>query len=121
MFSQGRDTVNETKSKTETKTETHPPAVGDGATYSIGLDCYAYTVIEVSPSGKTIRVQRDRVVRVGGEGEGENSRYIYIPNTDQEVEVFTLRKSGNYYRKGSPAIYGAITVGRRDHSRDMGR
>ncbi len=111
--------MTQTKTTTETKTETQTPAVGDGATYAIGMDRYAYTVIEVSPSGKTIRVQRDRVVRVGGEGDG--SRYIYIPNTDREVETFTLRRSGSYHRKGSPATYGALTVGHRDHSRDMER
>ena len=100
--------MTQTKTTTETKTETQTPAVGDGATYAIGMDRYAYTVIEVSPSGKTIRVQRDRVVRVGGEGDG--SRYIYIPNTDREVETCTLRRSGSYQRadcSGSSCIGGS--------------
>ncbi len=100
-------------------TTTKTPTIGDGATYTIGMDCYAYTVIEVSPSGKTIQVQRDRAVRVGG--GGEDSRYIFIPDTEREVEIFTLRRGGAYHRKGSPATYGALAVGRRHHSRDMER
>ena len=91
---------------------TKKPTIGDGATYTIGADSYPYTVIEVSPSGKTIRVQRDRAVLVGG--EGEDSRHVYIPNTDREAETFTLRRSsGSYHRKGHPATYGALEVGHR--------
>jgi hypothetical protein len=42
------------------KTGHHEFKVGDGATQWIGTDGRAYTVIKVSPSGKTITLQRDK-------------------------------------------------------------
>lgn len=42
-------------------------AVGEGCTKCVGGDQYGGTVIAVSPSGKTITWQVDRVSRVNGE------------------------------------------------------
>ena len=35
------------------------PKVGDGASFGYGSDTYPYNVIEVSASGKTIKIQAD--------------------------------------------------------------
>jgi len=94
------------------------PAVGDGAYLQLGADAYAYTVIEVSPSGKTIKVQQDRHVRKDRNGLSEDQTYLYVPNPQAEVEVFTLRSNGSYHRKGQPSHYGALYVGERAAYRD---
>lgn len=48
---------------------TNPPQVGDGMTLHIGSDAKAYTVEEVSKSGKTIWLSRDKVTRVNKEDD----------------------------------------------------
>ncbi len=55
------------------------PQVGSPATVQVGNDCYGATVVEVSPSGKTIKVQRNRALRNGlhvvdGSGKVESAR-----------------------------------------------
>ena len=42
---------------------TNPPQVGDGMTVHIGSDAKAYTVREVSKTGKTIWLSRDKATR----------------------------------------------------------
>lgn len=42
-----------------------PPAIGSGMTMGYGSDRYAYTVIEVTKSGKTVTIQADDQRQVG--------------------------------------------------------
>lgn len=60
------------------------PSVGDGATYSIGSDRYAATVVkvEISKSGKTITVtiQDDNREAAPGSNYYGKQEYIYTPN-----------------------------------------
>ncbi|HET6494548.1 MAG TPA: hypothetical protein VFH61_04175 [Thermoleophilia bacterium] len=43
--------------------------VGDGMTLTIASDSEAYTVVKVSPNGKTLTLQRDRAVRTNREAD----------------------------------------------------
>jgi hypothetical protein len=67
--------------------------VGDGATYCIGSDRYAGTIIEVSPSGKTVLFQKER-------------------NPNGSVTTFTLRRDGTYKAVGM--TYATLIPGKLD-------
>lgn len=69
-------------------------SVGDGATIVGWSDRYAYTVIAVSPSGKTVTLQRDIAVRADCNGMSDAQNYDYIANPDGEVRVARLGKRG---------------------------
>jgi YD repeat-containing protein len=45
-------------------TPDNPPRVGEGMSITLFTDTHAYTVVAVSPNGKTITLQRDLAVRV---------------------------------------------------------
>ena len=70
-------------------------AVGDGATWTIATDRVACTVVEVSPSGHRVTVQRDKAVMVRGDMFGEYQEYEFEPDPDAERMVFTRRNVGN--------------------------
>ena len=85
-----------------------PPAVGMGATYSVGSDRYAVTIIEVSKSGKQIVVQDDIMKRIDTNGMSEMQEYEYTPNPQGSTRKFYLNKSGRWQEsKGS----ARLTVG----------
>lgn len=82
-------------------------AVGDGVTLHYMTDAHAYTVIAVSPSGKTITIQRDKAtlsadfkpdVSVGGfAGHTNNNRdqsYTYDHDPDGNIYKARLTKRG---------------------------
>jgi len=85
-----------------TQTAAALPEVGTPATYCAGSDCYAYTVIKVSPTGAKITVQRDTDMCVA---EGQYER-----NSAGETVVAHRRADGRYYAHGS---YGRVVVGSR--------
>lgn len=70
-----------------------------GATCCIGSDCYPATIIEVSESGKSVKVRRDdtKVLRRDQWNEPE---YEITENPLGIESVYTLRKSGGYVLKG---------------------
>lgn len=73
--------------------------VGDGATFRVGNDSYAYTVIAVQ--GKTLVVQRDRSIVTNAPKEyGDHVEYRYEPNEEGITHVITLRKDGRWRIKG---------------------
>ncbi len=79
---------------TPSTTET-VPAVGMGFTTGAGSDCYPGTVIEVSKSGKTIKVQADDFVRADKAGPyTENQTYTYTANPNGHVETYRKTKRG---------------------------
>ena len=49
-----------------------------------------------------------------------NQSYTYTPNTDSEVEIFTLRKNGYFVKKGKPLNYywDSISLGARRYYRN---
>lgn len=73
---------------------------GMGATVGIGSDCYPYTIVEVSPDYKTIKMQRDHYEPAAGYDYYGSQVYNYTPDPNASVEVWTKRNNGRYVRKG---------------------
>lgn len=67
------------------------PEVGMGATQLCYTDRHAYTVIEVSKSGKTCKVQADKAIRTDNNGMSEMQSYTFERNP--EGAIVTLRKT----------------------------
>lgn len=108
--------------------------VGEGVTMLYFSDRHAGTIIDVSPSGKTVRVQRDTATLLNGPDSGEPDalvfhaggfcghmtgvqRYAYAPDPDGAIYTFTLRKNGRYVRKGE-SVGGCRLVSGRSESYD---
>ena len=113
--------------------------VNDGATINHYSDSHACTVIEVSPNGKKIKVQRDKAVLLNGVTSGEadalefqaggfvghtsgKQRYKYEVDLNGHILEASLRKNGKWFIKGdSTTISGGryngrqITKGRHEH------
>lgn len=87
------------------------PEVGMGATMSVGSDRYAYTIVEVSESGKTIIIQADDAVNKGDYYGVQD--WVYTPNPRGPVRTARLSKSGYYLQGGS-----FVFIGYRDHYMD---
>lgn len=81
--------------------------VGDGATLHYVTDAHAYTVIAVSPSGKTITMQQDKATLdptwkpetiVGGflghTVNNADQRWVYEPNPDGRIIKARLTSTG---------------------------
>lgn len=96
------------------------PVVGMGATYHVGSDSYACTVIEVSPSGHRIVLQHDRTVptkRARAMGMTDEMRpFLYVRNPEGRTEVATRRKDG--YRLKGWKRSGRVELGIRETYRD---
>lgn len=82
------------------------PRVGDPATECVGSDRYPYTVVAVSPSGKTIKAQQDREVFVKGSEADGSAEYVYERNPKSAVREYRLDKNGVYRHFGTPLIVG---------------
>jgi hypothetical protein len=67
------------------------PEVGMGATVASGSDGYAYTIIWISPSGKTIRLQRDIAKRIDKNGMSETQEYEYTRDPNGTIIEARLR------------------------------
>lgn len=93
------------------------PVEGMGATYSIGSDRYAYTVVKVL-SPKRIWVQADITHQVGS-FYGTQS-YVCEPNPSAPVREFSLRKDGTWREKGQYDPYGTLELGIRHTELDPG-
>ncbi|SKT55468.1 Uncharacterised protein [Mycobacteroides abscessus subsp. massiliense] len=95
------------------------PAVGTGATIVMWSDRHAATVVEVSESGKTVRVQQDRATRTDNYGMSDAQSYTYTPNPQAAVQTFTLRKTGRWVRRGETEKGGTVLlIGQRDEYYD---
>lgn len=90
------------------------PKVGDGATICQFSDRKAGTIIEVSKSGKTIKIQLDDYRRVDENGMSDAQTYEYSPNPQGIVYEARLR-NGKW--KTLHTKYGVI-IGRRDQHHD---
>jgi hypothetical protein len=92
------------------------PVVGMGATLRLGSDAYPYTIVYVSPNGKTIHVVADE--------HGPNKKtwpdqdFDYTPGNGPP-EKYSLRKNGRYHAVGSEmATWSAIHIGSRRYYQD---
>ena len=94
------------------------PVVGMGATESVGSDSYPYTIIEVSPSEKTIVVQQDIAKPDVGHEYFGAQKYVYTPNVDANKRTYTLRKNGRWYQKGESMGYMPLCIGHRRYYSD---
>lgn len=96
------------------------PEVGMGATIVMWTDLYACTIVSVQsvrgrPGAKSIYIQRDIATRTDSNGMSKSQDYAYAPDPDAKVEVFTLRKTGRYVRRGERINGTHLVVGERDH------
>jgi hypothetical protein len=90
------------------------PIVGMGVTFLSWTDRHAGTIVEVSPSGKTITVQEDISTRTDTNGMSESQTYAYAPNPKAEKLVYRLTRRNRWMRKGS-----VIRIGERDAYHDF--
>jgi hypothetical protein len=88
------------------------PQIGQEATRYVGSDRYACTVIDVTPSGKTVYVQDDTAIRTDNNGQSEYQEYRYERNPAGTFTTFRLTKSG--WRTRGQRLF----IGERDHYYD---
>lgn len=89
------------------------PEVGMGATLCYPSDRYPYTVVEVSASGKRIKVTRDDFTRTDNNGQSESQTYDYTTDPTGILIEFSLRKNGFYHLIGESTNSAYLTVGQR--------
>lgn len=96
------------------------PEVGMGATAGYGSDCYPYTIVAVSASGKRITVQQDTATLVSAPGPiGSHQEYMYTANPEAQKRVYSLRKNGYWYPIGTDTHSGGgLAVGSRRYYQD---
>ena len=94
------------------------PEVGMGATEYLFSDREPYTITSVSPSGKTIILQRDKYTRTDDNGMSEMQHYTYERDPKGALRMATLRKDGHYRMKGSQS-HGTVIVGYRERYYDF--
>ena len=73
------------------------PVVGMPATIYLGSDCYPYTIIDVSFSKQTIKLQADTYKLISGSCASENQEYEYTQDNDGIIKSARKRKNGNFY------------------------
>jgi hypothetical protein len=96
------------------------PEVGMGATVLLWTDREPATVVSVSKSGKSLIVKGDHAERVDDNGMSEQQEYKFSPNPDAIGVEFTLRKNGQWVRKGEPMKGGQrIILGKRSKYYDF--
>jgi hypothetical protein len=94
------------------------PEVGMGATVLGWSDRHAGTVIEVSKSGKRIKVRLDKATRIDKNGMSESQEYTYEPDPDGTEYTFSLRQDGKWRLVGE-AKGKTVALGYRRHYHDF--
>jgi hypothetical protein len=82
------------KLKKEAKEMEKKPETGMGATIAHYSDREAYTIIEVSPLGKVIKIQKDKATRTDSNGMSDCQYYDYTRDPNGITDVAKLRKNG---------------------------
>jgi len=85
------------------KQQTPVLVIGDGATYFVGSDRYPYTIVEISKTGKTVKVQRDNAKNTVAWPDQE---WKFTANPDAPIETLTKRSDGAYRQKGTRKCRG---------------
>lgn len=93
-----------------------PILPGLAATYRIGSDRYAATVIAVSPTAKKATVQLDHATRTDANGMSESQSYTYTRDPKGAVHVFYRGADGAYRDRKRG---GSCTFGVRRHYHDF--
>lgn len=73
--------------------------IGDGATIYVGSDCYPATVVKVT--GRTVVLQRDIATPTENSDYFGTQEYTYSENPNGSTDIFSLRKDGRLYMKGT--------------------
>lgn len=81
------------------------PEVGMGATEICWSDRNPYTVIEVSKSGKSCKVQADKYTRTDDNGMSETQDYTFEPDPNGKIYTLRLTKNG-WSHKGTKFSLG---------------
>ena len=89
----------------------HVPTVGMGATICMTLDKMACTIIRVSPSSKTIQIQRDRIDEFYTGEMDTKKKYRFFRDPKGEIYKCTKRIDGKYRTLGTNG--SEIKLGRR--------
>lgn len=79
----------------------HTFQVGDGASFGFNGDHYPCTVVKVTPT--RVYIQRDLyecVKRPSAYGAGDGE-YKFIPNPNEQVEMFSFKKSSGRITDGT--------------------
>lgn len=75
----------------------HPvPEVGMGATELCWSDRHPYTIIEISKSGKRMKVQADIAIRTDNNGMSESQEYEYKRDPEGAIRTLYLTKTGKW-------------------------
>lgn len=85
--------------------QTIVPEVGMGATQICWTDRHAFTVIEVSKSGKRCKVQADKAIRTDKNGMSECQEYTYEPDPKGYVRELSLRRDGKWKAVGTTELF----------------
>jgi hypothetical protein len=80
------------------------PVVGMGATLCYLSDRHACTVVWVSKTGKTIRIQEDTATRTDKNGVSESQDYTFTPNPNGAIHEARLTKRGWKVTKGTTLV-----------------
>ncbi len=76
------------------------PVVGMGVTMGIGSDAYPYTVIQVVSEKRCI-VQADKKKRTDSNGQSEDQRYLFVPDSmGEKIEIY-LSTRGDWRKRGN--------------------
>lgn len=68
--------------------------VGMGVTIGAGSDCYPATVVGLSKSGRTVKVQYDSYRRIDQNGLSESQQYVYSENKSGVIIEVRMNKRG---------------------------
>jgi hypothetical protein len=93
-----------------------PILPGMGATYRIGSDRYACTIIKISKNMGQITTRDDRVWRLDNNGMSEDQSWGYASDPEGEVRVFFRDSKGLY---GNKTKGGSLILGVRKHFHDF--
>lgn len=90
------------------------PVIGMGLTVQMYTDRVTYTIVSVSPSGKSFKAVRDNVVRIDtNEPYSDSQEYAYSPGTGEQVSFRLGSKTGRFKCK-----IGYASLGVRRHYHD---
>lgn len=83
------------------------PEVGMGATLVSWTDRHPYTIVRVSPSGKTVWVKEDNYKRTDENGMSECQNYEFTSNDASPEIMVRKKKNGQWASKGTKFTLGS--------------
>lgn len=93
--------------------------VNEGATLCHWSDRHAGTIVWISDDEKTLKWQRDAVIRTDNYGMNEIQKYNYEPNLSAVIIIFTKRANGHWYKRGQKMGTSHLSIGNRSEYYDF--